>query len=203
MTIRLSKEDVEQAATALWGQVPARTTAAEAVLWGQVPARMTAAEAAQEFAHATMFDREPDARAVAVRERVETQQEAFRLAAPWRAEVPWYEYDALVEAEERLAELWSTRRGQTLERARHLVIQLLREAWASPGAASDRHAAVVAERDHYTHYLQAQTPLVAETAPALRAPAAPATGRGAAREMRESDAGAALGRLFTRDGKEA
>ena|SRR5665647_173553 len=66
-------------------------------------------------------------------EESRVQRAEDQSVAPWRAGVWLDEREALINAEEHLAELYSTRRGQSMEAARRTVEASLREAWFSPG----------------------------------------------------------------------
>ncbi len=162
--------------------------------FGRKPRRVAASEAALNIAVARAFNREPDAPSVETQQRVSAAQETLRPHAPWRAVVRWDLYDTLAEAEEHLAELWSSRRGNTREHSRECVAGLLREAWAKGGTTdADRYQATVAELDRYTRHFDRLPPI--------------ATGAAQATEVRrsatvtETDVNEAVARAFGREGK--
>lgn len=104
---------------------------------------MSPSDAAYEIDAARTFGRKPTARALEAAKHAEAVQEAERDLAPWRAAVRWDKREELLSVEGTLAELVSSRRGQTAEAARAHVATLLREAWAKGGKTDhDRMVAV-------------------------------------------------------------
>lgn len=121
---------------------------------GRVPKRMSADEAAFELGLAEAARRAPDPRAVEARQRVRDLQEAERDLRPWRAAVGWENRGRVAGVEETLAEVVSSRRGQTIDAAREYVNSRLREAWVKGGTTDSARLAAVAARcaedlDHF------------------------------------------------------
>jgi len=140
-----------------------------AIMSGRKPRPLTAEEAEYDLRGSRTFHRAPDARAVEARERVRAAQAAVKDVAPWRAAVEWGQYDELVEAEGNLAQLWASRRGITIERARAAATQALREAWTTGGANDDaRLEAAMKELDRFATEL-ARRPATAPRAEGLAA----------------------------------
>lgn len=158
--IREGKDDPELAAL----------DAALAEASGRAPRRLTADEAEVEVAVARAFGRDPEPGALEAATRARATQEAGS-AAPWREACPWDKREALRGAEERLARLYSTRRGESLEAARRTATAALREAWDQPsglGLTSDRFDAVLAALDAHTRRLAALPPISSTTTESVR-----------------------------------
>ena len=93
-------------------------------------------------------------------------------ATPWRAEAPEAFRGMLAEAEEELAQLWSTRRGNTMEASRLAVERIFREAWAYGGRTTSlRYGAVLDAMHRESQRLAALPPIAVPSAIAPTAPA--------------------------------
>ena len=141
------------------------------------PAAGEVSEADMDRAVARAFGREYVEPPRTVHESVIDQLQAEAAAAadhaPWRDECPWGKRDALRGAEEHLADLYSTRRGESLESARRTATAALREAWEHPtglGLSRDRFDAVVRALDEGTRRLEALQPISATSETSSRRP---------------------------------
>lgn len=130
MTRKMTEADFDSAVARAFGRGPDSST-------------MTVGEAAFDIAVAEAFGRAPSKAAQGVRDRVAAVQEAESRTAPWRAAAHWSQRESLIEAEEKLASLTSSRRGQTIESARAYVETLLRDAWAKSGASAQARMGAV------------------------------------------------------------
>lgn len=82
-------------------------------------------------------------------------------ATPWREDTPENLREMFADAEEELAELWSSRRGNSIEFAREAVGRLLRDAWMTGGlTAESRHRAVADVLADQSKSLAALDPIV-------------------------------------------
>lgn len=158
---------------------------------------MTTTEAAQDAALAAAFGRDPDPRALEARRHVQAAQEAERTVYPWRSAVRWDQRDEVLQAEEQLAQLASSRRGQSKAAAREYVSGLLREAWAKGGTTDhDRMVAVAKALSEGISHFSRLAP-IAGTVESTGAP-----GRTSIAPVTEADVDEAIARAFGRDRKE-
>lgn len=106
-----------------------------------------------DAAIARAFGRPPTSRPPTVAETVREQLAAE--ACPWRT------VTGLLEVEERLAVLRSSRRGESLAAAKRAVESSLRDVWcATPGTATARAAAVAEAMRRETAHFAAVPPIV-------------------------------------------
>jgi len=168
--------------------------------FGRTPERMSLDEAVIEIVQARAFGRDPDLRAVEAKREVEIAQEAVADLAPWRAAVHWDQYGELCDLEERLAQLTSSRRGQTIEAAREYTMTQLREAWVKGGDTT--HGRFVATekvlREGIAHFAKL-APIASSppTAPRSAPPARPAVAERRV-TITEADVDKAVARAFGR-----